>query len=70
MPEDGHTTRITTGTNLTTSEKESSVVEYIWDDEDTKAFYESLPNLRFQSDGKVNMEHKNRVSTEKERVDK
>ncbi|RCV34594.1 hypothetical protein SETIT_7G171600v2 [Setaria italica] len=111
MPEDGHTTRITTGTDLTTSEKESSVVQHIWDDEDTKAFYESLPDLRafvpavllgqaeptlaeqhgkvhqqsnectmqsetevqdteHQSGGKTNVEHKNRVNTEKERVDK
>ncbi|CAL5026370.1 unnamed protein product [Urochloa decumbens] len=118
MPEDGHTTRIATCTDLTTSEKESSVVQHIWDDEDTKAFYESLPDLRafvpavllgeaepmlaeqhgkvhkqcnectmqsetkvqdncetsstceHQSDGKTDEEPKNRVNTEKERVDK
>ncbi|MQL74633.1 hypothetical protein Taro_007011 [Colocasia esculenta] len=47
MPEDGHTTRVTTGADLTsTSGKESSVPEPIWDDEDTRAFYESLPDLR------------------------
>jgi hypothetical protein len=27
--------------------KDFSAVEPIWDDEDTKAFYESLPDLRF-----------------------
>lgn len=46
MPEDGHTTRVTTGTDLTPG-KESSLVQHIWDDEDIKAFYESLPDLRF-----------------------
>uniref|UniRef100_A0ACD5USJ2 Uncharacterized protein n=1 Tax=Avena sativa TaxID=4498 RepID=A0ACD5USJ2_AVESA len=47
MPDDGHTTRvITTGTELSPSGKDVSVVEHIWDDEDTKAFYESLPDLR------------------------
>lgn len=45
MPEGGHT-RVTTGSEFT-PEKESSAVQPIWDDEDTKAFYESLPNLRF-----------------------
>ncbi|TVU15168.1 hypothetical protein EJB05_38675 [Eragrostis curvula] len=45
MPEDEHTTRVTTGSNFT-PEKESSAVQPIWDDEDTKAFYESLPDLR------------------------
>nr|CAB3487688.1 unnamed protein product [Digitaria exilis] len=45
MPEDGHTTRVTTGTDVTPG-KEFSVVQHIWDDEDTKAFYESLPDLR------------------------
>lgn len=47
MLEDGHTTRVTTGTNLPPSGKESSAVQLLWDDEDTKAFYESLPDLRF-----------------------
>ncbi|KAK3142033.1 hypothetical protein QOZ80_4BG0341320 [Eleusine coracana subsp. coracana] len=45
MPEDGHTTRVTTGFDFT-PEKESSAVQPIWDDEDTKSFYESLPDLR------------------------
>ena len=48
MPDDGNTTRVTTGTDaLPSSGKESSALEPIWDDEDTKAFYESLPDLRF-----------------------
>ncbi|KAM0923815.1 hypothetical protein ACQ4PT_005325 [Festuca glaucescens] len=46
MPDDGHTTRVTTGAELSPSGKDFSVVEPIWDDEDTKAFYESLPDLR------------------------
>lgn len=46
MPEDGHTTRVTTGSDFT-PEKESSAMQFTWDDEDTKAFYESLPDLRF-----------------------
>ncbi|KAF7803922.1 Regulator of nonsense transcripts UPF2 [Senna tora] len=48
MPEDGHTTRVTTGEEAVSSAagKESSVVEAIWDDEDTRAFYECLPDLR------------------------
>uniref|UniRef100_A0A1D1Y076 Regulator of nonsense transcripts 2 n=2 Tax=Anthurium amnicola TaxID=1678845 RepID=A0A1D1Y076_9ARAE len=47
MPEDGHTTRVTTGADVTSaSGKESSVPEPIWDDDDTRAFYESLPDLR------------------------
>ncbi|KAL6899559.1 hypothetical protein ACP4OV_006217 [Aristida adscensionis] len=47
MPDDGNTTRVTTGTDVSPSSgKESSVLEPIWDDEDTKAFYESLPDLR------------------------
>ncbi|KAK3144214.1 hypothetical protein QOZ80_4AG0310140 [Eleusine coracana subsp. coracana] len=45
MPEDGHTTRVTTGSDFI-PEKESSAVQPIWDDEDTKSFYESLPDLR------------------------
>lgn len=48
MPDDGNTTRVTTGTDVSPSSgKESSALEPIWDDEDTKAFYESLPDLRF-----------------------
>ncbi|KAK7281415.1 hypothetical protein RIF29_09392 [Crotalaria pallida] len=48
MPEDGHTTRVTSGeeANSSASGKDSSVVEPIWDDEDTRAFYECLPDLR------------------------
>lgn len=48
MPEDGHTTRVTSGEEAVSSAagKDSSVVEPIWDDEDTRAFYECLPDLR------------------------
>ncbi|XP_054794986.1 regulator of nonsense transcripts UPF2-like isoform X2 [Prosopis cineraria] len=48
MPEDGHTTRVTSGEEAVSSAtgKDSSVVEAIWDDEDTRAFYECLPDLR------------------------
>ncbi|KAL5665927.1 hypothetical protein ACJX0J_026035, partial [Zea mays] len=47
MPDDGNTTRVTTRTDaLPSSGKDSSALEPIWDDEDTKAFYESLPDLR------------------------
>ncbi|CAA6669823.1 unnamed protein product [Spirodela intermedia] len=47
MPEDGHTTRVSTGAEVTsTSGKEPTVPEPIWDDDDTRAFYESLPDLR------------------------
>ncbi|KAF8397616.1 hypothetical protein HHK36_016536 [Tetracentron sinense] len=48
MPEDGHTTRVTTGeeTSSPAAGKESSVLEPVWDDEDTRAFYECLPDLR------------------------
>ncbi|XP_037486437.1 regulator of nonsense transcripts UPF2-like isoform X3 [Triticum dicoccoides] len=46
MPDDGHTTRVTTASELSPSGKHFSAVEPIWDDEDTKAFYESLPDLR------------------------
>uniref|UniRef100_A0A0A9CYX7 MIF4G domain-containing protein n=1 Tax=Arundo donax TaxID=35708 RepID=A0A0A9CYX7_ARUDO len=45
MPGDGHTTRISRGADLT-PEKDSSAVQPIWDDGDTRAFYESLPDLR------------------------
>lgn len=48
MPEDGHTTRVSTGADVTsTSGKEPAAPEPIWDDDDTRAFYESLPDLRF-----------------------
>lgn len=48
MPEDGHTTRVTTGDDASSpaSGKDSSVAEAMWDDEDTRAFYECLPDLR------------------------
>lgn len=49
MPEDGHTTRVTTGEDASSpaAGKESSVLEPVWDDEDTRAFYECLPDLRY-----------------------
>ncbi|XP_021910214.1 regulator of nonsense transcripts UPF2 [Carica papaya] len=48
MPEDGHTTRVTTGEDASSpaAGKDSSLVEAIWDDEDTRTFYECLPDLR------------------------
>jgi len=48
MPEDGHTTRVTSGIDhvSSVSGKDSSIFEPIWDDDDTKTFYESLPDLR------------------------
>ncbi|XP_034203033.1 regulator of nonsense transcripts UPF2 isoform X4 [Prunus dulcis] len=48
MPEDGHTTRVTSGEDASSpaAGKDSSVLEAIWDDEDTRAFYECLPDLR------------------------
>ncbi|CAL0304876.1 unnamed protein product [Lupinus luteus] len=48
MPEDGHTTRVTSGEEAISSGagKDSPVAEPIWDDEDTRAFYECLPDLR------------------------
>lgn len=48
MPEDGHTTRVTSGDDSATATagKESSTAEAVWDDEDTRAFYECLPDLR------------------------
>ncbi|KAH9311223.1 hypothetical protein KI387_026258, partial [Taxus chinensis] len=48
MPEDGHTTRVTTGEDGSSvpTAKDASNPEPVWDDEDTKAFYESLPDLR------------------------
>lgn len=49
MPEDGHSTRVTTGEDASSTAvgKDLSVVEAIWDDEDTRAFHEALPDLRF-----------------------
>ncbi|GMG99374.1 hypothetical protein Nepgr_001214 [Nepenthes gracilis] len=48
MPEDGHTTRVTSGDDSSSraAGKESPVPEAVWDDEDTRAFYECLPDLR------------------------
>ncbi|CAI0411623.1 unnamed protein product [Linum tenue] len=48
MPEDAHTTRVTSGEDASSpaAGKDSSVPEALWDDEDTRAFYESLPDLR------------------------
>lgn len=66
MPDDGNTTRVTTGTDVTPSSgKEPSVLEPIWDDDDTKTFYESLPDLRAfvpavllgEAEQKVNEQH-------------
>ncbi|KAG2285282.1 hypothetical protein Bca52824_044886 [Brassica carinata] len=47
LPEDG-TTRLTAGdeASSSTAVKDTSVPEPIWDDEDTKTFYECLPDLR------------------------
>ncbi|XWS66111.1 hypothetical protein CRYUN_Cryun05aG0172300 [Craigia yunnanensis] len=48
MPEDSHTTRVTSGEDASspTTRKESLNLEAIWDDEDSRAFYECLPDLR------------------------
>ncbi|GFP82417.1 regulator of nonsense transcripts upf2 [Phtheirospermum japonicum] len=48
MPEDGHTTRLTSGEDVSSpvAGKDSSALEALWDDEDTRAFYECLPDLR------------------------
>ncbi|XP_010319853.1 regulator of nonsense transcripts UPF2 isoform X2 [Solanum lycopersicum] len=48
MPEDGHTTRVTSGEDASSpgGSKDSSSLEALWDDEDTRAFYECLPDLR------------------------
>lgn len=48
MPEDGHTTRVTTGEDNTSpaAGKDPQMPELIWDDDDTRSFYESLPDLR------------------------
>lgn len=47
MPEDG-TTRLTVGDEASSSGavKDTSVPEPVWDDEETKTFYECLPDLR------------------------
>ncbi|KAL0290372.1 UNVERIFIED_CONTAM: Regulator of nonsense transcripts UPF2 [Sesamum calycinum] len=47
MPEDGHTTRVTSGEDVLSpvAGKDSSALEALWDDEDTRAFYECLPDL-------------------------
>lgn len=49
MPDDGHTTRVTSGGNVLSpiAGKDSSALEALWDDEDTRAFYEGLPDLRW-----------------------
>ena len=49
MPEDGHTTRVTSGEDASSpaAGKDTSLLEALWDDEDTRAFYECLPDLRF-----------------------
>lgn len=48
MPEDGHTTRVISGEGSSSSitSKDSSL-EALWDDDDTRAFYECLPDLRW-----------------------
>ncbi|KAH8501651.1 hypothetical protein H0E87_016442 [Populus deltoides] len=48
MPEDGHTTRVTSGEDVSSpaAGKDASLLEALWDDEDTRAFYECLPDLR------------------------
>ncbi|XP_024530355.1 regulator of nonsense transcripts UPF2 [Selaginella moellendorffii] len=48
MPEDAHTTRLSAGEEGASSPagKEPASVEPIWDDEDTRLFYEGLPDLR------------------------
>ncbi|XP_071734548.1 regulator of nonsense transcripts UPF2 [Rutidosis leptorrhynchoides] len=47
MPEDGHT-RLATSDDTSSPGigKEASVAEALWDDEDTRSFYENLPDLR------------------------
>lgn len=49
MPGDGRTTRVTTGdvALFPGGGKDSSILEALWDDEDTRCFYECLPDLRF-----------------------
>ncbi|KAI6676438.1 hypothetical protein NL676_037234 [Syzygium grande] len=49
MHEDGHTTRMTSGEDASSAAaKDSSLAEPLWDDGDTRAFYECLPDLRNQ----------------------
>ncbi|KAJ8557122.1 hypothetical protein K7X08_002747 [Anisodus acutangulus] len=48
MPEDDHTRRVTSGEDATSpgGSKYSSILEALWDDEDTRTFNECLPDLR------------------------
>ncbi|XP_057767597.1 regulator of nonsense transcripts UPF2-like [Salvia miltiorrhiza] len=48
MPEDSHTTRVTSGEDASSpvASKDSPTLEALWDDDDTRAFYECLPDLR------------------------
>ncbi|KAL1562893.1 Regulator of nonsense transcripts upf2 [Salvia divinorum] len=48
MPEHSHTTRVTSGEDVSSpvASKDSPTLEALWDDHDTKAFYECLPDLR------------------------
>ncbi|KAJ8544156.1 hypothetical protein K7X08_028667 [Anisodus acutangulus] len=48
MPEDGHTTRVTSGEDASSpgGSKASFVLEALWDDEDTRVFYECLLDLK------------------------
>ncbi|EPS68456.1 hypothetical protein M569_06311, partial [Genlisea aurea] len=48
MPDDSRTTRVTSGEDTVSpvQSKDSPVLEALWDDEDTRAFYECLPDLR------------------------
>ncbi|KAK1584561.1 hypothetical protein Q3G72_034056 [Acer saccharum] len=48
IPEDVHTTRVTSGEDASSpaAGKDSSVLEVVWGDEDTRGFYECLPDLR------------------------
>ncbi|TXG71191.1 hypothetical protein EZV62_006126 [Acer yangbiense] len=48
IPEDIHTTRVTSGEDASSpaAGKDSSVLEAVWGDEDTRSFYECLPGLR------------------------
>ena len=50
MLDDGHT-RLTTGDDVSSpgTGKDASVAQALWDDEDTKSFYECLPDLRYVS---------------------
>ncbi|XP_041998089.1 regulator of nonsense transcripts UPF2-like [Salvia splendens] len=48
MPEDSHTTRVTSGEDVSSpvASKDSPTLEALWDDDDTRAFYKCLPDLR------------------------